>query len=1172
MLRAALLISILLTSAGSAFAQQGDVPPGAHREQFTPEAGPYFPLRPFLIPGSLIIESNGVPLDSSLYRLDARNARIHIQPAVLDTTLDLIMTYRTVPLRAGPVFTFIDTSRAEIDGDESPSASPARAAAAVDPFAGVSLQRRGSVTRGITTGSNRDVGVESGLRLELSGDVAENVRIRAMLSDENTPILPEGTTRRIEEFDRVFIEIESPVGTARLGDIDYSLGSTAFASFTRKLQGAAVSSHVRPGSTILTSATVNAAGATSRGQFRSQTIPLDDGVQGPYRLSGAQGEPFVLVIPGTERVYWDGLLLERGENRDYVIDYATGELSFTTNRIVSAERRVLVEFEYSTNQFTRTLLAAQAEAHLWRVGDAPRIRIGGAFIREADGSRFLDEFGLTSEDSLRLAQAGDQPAYRSGADQVVYDPEAPYVQYVMRDTLLSDGSLESYFRVVEQRPEQGQAVYRVRFAHVGSGNGRYERAGHSVNGIAYRYRGPRGGSYDPVRLLPAPVEKQVMDVYGSVAILPRLEVFGEWAQSLHDRNRLSSLDAADDQGSALELGMRLQPVTIRESIQATGFVRRRQVDDTFSPFDRIRPIEFGRHWNLSRNPTEADIPLGGRETIDEGRAHVAAHGIGEISGEVGRLRIGEWFQGFRREMALQSSASGWPHVDYRVEHIWSKDESVMEEGRWYRHVGMLQLPLLASRLIPGVQVELEDRRQADMVTDSLARSSFRFAQFTPILTWSHDELSATAEVTLRRDDEWIDGRLAHAFDSWIVSSGAEYAGRSFSGDLRVGYRERRFSDLFQEREGRADQTSLLIRTGARWRPHPRAVEIATSYEATSERTPLLQEIFVRTGPELGQYVWEDLNGDGVVQVDELIPERTPNEGIYARTYIPGDSLISSVTVRARAEVRLDGSSFGDSRNAWRRALGQISTRSVFEVSETTRDDDLARIYLLYLTRYRNPLTTINGRMRFGQNLTMFPRSRRLTIDVGHNQVRSLSTRTAGGEGRFFATWSADGRWALWDPLTLRLSLSRERNRQESEQFVTRRFDITGYRIDAEPSVRLGDALRILTPLALAWKDDEAGSRSARVIRVPVELQYQRAARLVWTSRFETARVDVDGESRGLAEYELTDGRGPGTSFLWSTSARYSINEYLRATLQYDGRAPEGAPVVHALRMQLSAVF
>ena len=63
-----------------------------------------------------------------------------------------------------------------------------------------------------------------------------------------------------------------------------------------------------------------------------------------------------------------------------------------------------------------------------------------------------------------------------------------------------------------------------------------------------------------------------------------------------------------------------------------------------------------------------------------------------------------------------------------------------------------------------------------------------------------------------------------------------------------------------------------------------------------------------------------------------------------------------------------------------------------------------------------------------------------------------------------------------------------------------------------------------------------------------------------------------GTANGLTSFELTEGRGPGTSYLWGLVGQYTINSLLRASLFYDGRAPADAPVIHTVRMQLSAVF
>ena len=95
--------------------------------------------------------------------------------------------------------------------------------------------------------------------------------------------------------------------------------------------------------------------------------------------------------------------MTRGESNDYVIDYATGEVTFTANRIISSDRRILVEFQYTTNQFSRSLTGASVTTHLWkRDGGDPRTSIGVTFLREADGDLFNDEFGLTGADSLAI--------------------------------------------------------------------------------------------------------------------------------------------------------------------------------------------------------------------------------------------------------------------------------------------------------------------------------------------------------------------------------------------------------------------------------------------------------------------------------------------------------------------------------------------------------------------------------------------------------------------------------------------------------------------------------------------------------------------------------------------------------------------------------------------------
>ncbi|MEM9327750.1 MAG: hypothetical protein AAGA85_18925, partial [Bacteroidota bacterium] len=407
-------------------------------------------------------------------------------------------------------------------------------------FATPGLYKSGSITRGVTVGNRQSLFVNSNLNLQLDGQLTDNLFLSAVITDQNIPYQPEGNTQQLRDFDNVFIKLYNQDFDLILGDVVLTnpISDSYFLRYYKNVQGGRAAYRSNIGK-WKSESTVGASAA--KGRFASIQIEPIEGVQGPYRLRGPEGERFIIVLANSEKVYIDGELLRRGFNDDYVIDYNLGEVIFNNNVVITRFTRIRIDFEFIEQNYARSNLAFSQEF------STKDHEVYLSYYRERD-NRNNPLNGPLSESAIESLQAlGDQPGpiFVDGADSVRFTAER--ILYRKLDTLVEGRPYE----VFEFSTDPEAAFFDVRFTEVGFNGGDYIIASGTSNGRIYEWvapdRGVPQGNFAPVVQLAAPNHRQMV-VAGSRSRVGRLHFEQEVALSDHDNNLFSELDSEDDIG------------------------------------------------------------------------------------------------------------------------------------------------------------------------------------------------------------------------------------------------------------------------------------------------------------------------------------------------------------------------------------------------------------------------------------------------------------------------------------------------------------------------------------------------------------------------------------------------------------------------------------------------
>ncbi|MBD3375684.1 hypothetical protein GF406_11665 [candidate division KSB1 bacterium] len=1094
---------------------------------------------PYFLPDSLIVKDSETVwiqqhrLTEDQYRLDYLKGEIRFQELVSDGH-EIRIHYRIVPVQLEKHFALNKLFK-RVPGAQTGTGEP------VDPrrqeeeeidYAS-QLNKSGSITRGISVGSNRGLKVNSSLNINVSGKVADKVEVLAALTDQNTPIQPEGTTQTLQEIDKVFVKINAPNMSATLGDYHLTLPESEFARYSRKLQGAMGEAHTQNWDVMVS-------GAVTRGKYLSQRIQGREGFQGPYQLKGERGQIDIIVLAGTERVYIDGQPMVRGESNDYIIDYAAAQITFTRRRLITSDSRIVVDFQYSDEKFKRNLYSARGESRLWD----DRLKFSTTLLREADDKDNPLDFVLTDEVSDILSNAGDNPAAAFiDAAEFVGRGEGRY----SRDS-------EGYFVFVGN--DSGD--YQVSFSDVGTGNGSYRYMG----GGRYEYVGENQDRYAPVTLLSTAKSHSVVDFGLEFAPTSFLSVNGEMAISSFDQNTYSGLDDSDNSGLAQNWQIALTPDSMSlagiplGSLELTG--RMRTIQNRFRDIDRSTQVEYNRRWDLSEN-------LDRGENVQEwSLRYQPVHGW-SVGSEYGKIAKGELFNSSRLSFFSQLIRPHLPQYRYQWEHIDKDDQNQQRLGDWTRQRGSAHSQIGLFKPFFEYEGEVKKENWADSLY-----TGFKFDDVSGGLeVGTGKRVSGSLSMSWRRDDDYTGfERFSRSSDALTQNILLQFQRLgAFSGTMAFTHRERSYAD-----DQIPDKRTDLAEMRLNFTPWQRAVSGDVNYQISNTATAKKERIYIKVS-----------QGDGNYRFDEDLKEYVVDPlGDYIMRILTTDEFIPTIELKSSARLRLDPSRFfsldrneNKSESLFTNALKAISTESYVALEERSQEKSVWDIYLFDLQKFRQPGTTVFGNLHTRQDINLFEHDRDFSVRYRYQFRDELNNQyLEGGQDRLETEQTVRITARLFDQLGTRAELGQKQTRRTFANANRQDRDILAREGSLDLSFRPVQVLEFGLLSRFSIEQDRVYEEPTRVraIAMTPRVSYAFRGKGRLSGEIEWSYVDAEPKGR-LIPYEMASGRSLGSSMRWDFRFDYRISNTINATISYTGRnEPERDRTLHTARAQVTAAF
>lgn len=1028
------------------------------------------------------------------------------------------------------------------------------------------INYNGSFGRGISFGNSQDAVVTSNLNLQLSGFMADSIEIVAAITDNNIPIQPDGTTQQLNEFDRIFLQFKKRNWQLSLGDIDIRQNQQYFLTFYKRLQGASFEFTEQISPKVNNRTLVS--GSIAKGKFTRNIFQGQEGNQGPYRLQGANNEFFFVVLAGTERVYLDGELLQRGEDRDYIINYNTAELTFMPNRMITKDSRIQVEFEYADRNFLNANLYLYNETNL---NNKLKLKLGAFNNSDAKNSPINQTLDQQQKSFLDMIGDSVQRAFYPVAGLDTFS--VGKILYKKIDTTFNGGANTESIYVYSTNPDS--AKYNLSFIDVGFGKGNYMPEFNGANGKVYKWvepvNGQPQGQFEPAVFLVTPKKQQIVNLGLDYNMSKQSFLSTEVAMSNYDVNTFSDKDKGNDKGFAAKLLFR-NTHALAKSRQLITDVGYEFVESKFRPLERLRNVEFTRDWGLPIvvQPADEHIYTAATQYVDAKKNSLRYQVMGYVRSDD--------FTGIRNIIQQRHLIKGW---NFNSQFNLSNISSNTDKGYFLRP------SVNVSRIFPKLRnyslafnYALEHNEIHNKRTDSVSFLSFSFQTIQVALRSDDTKPNKWGITFFTRADKYPFGKeLIKGDESKNVNVFLELL-KSEKHRLRFNTTYRNLQvDRPDVSKQKADN-SLLGRTQYEINEWKGLLTGGILYEVGSGQEQKRDFTFLEVPAGQGEYTWIDYNQDGIQQLNEFEIALFQDQAKYIRIFTPSNEFIKAnyntfnyqFALNPRAIIKLG------TANSFQKFLAKVNLSSSWQISKKEISTGIVEFNPFGNALNDTSLITLNS--VFVNTFSFNRFSSVWGIDINNIRNSGKALLTYGYESRKFTDWTVKGRLNMSRMIGIEMIARKGQNSLSTSnpKFDNRNYNIDQYSLEPRINFTRGSNFRLVTGYRYNEKQNKSGNQEKyNSHSVNGEIKYNILQSTSIQAKFTYTNImyvtkDPGGGVNSTVSYILLDGLLPGKNFLWNLDLTKRLSNNLEVNIQYEGRKPGTARVVHIGRASLRALL